>query len=49
MKRWKAGYRRVWLNKDGTYGEIWLGWKLGSPVPGLGFTTQIRLKQAVGT
>jgi hypothetical protein len=44
-----AGYRRVWLNKDGTYGEIWFGWKVGSIVPGLGFATQFRPKNEIGT
>jgi len=43
-----AGYRRVWLNDDGTYSEIWFGWKVGSVVPGLGFATQLRLKREVG-
>jgi len=52
--RWRyrglmAGYRKVWLNKDGeTYGEMWFGWKVGSRVPGLGFTTQLRLKADIG-
>jgi len=52
--RWRyrglmAGYRRIWLNKDGeTYGELWVGWKVGSRVPGLGFTTQLRLKAKIG-
>lgn len=52
--RWRyrglmAGYRKVWLNKDGeTYGEMWFGWKVGSKVPGLGFTTQVRLKAKIG-
>jgi hypothetical protein len=45
---WKAGYRRVWLNSSGRYSEIWFGWKLGSDVPGLGFTWQIRLKRPIG-
>ena len=44
-----AGYRRVWLNDDGTYSEIWFGWKVGSIVPGLGFATQVRLKREIGT
>ena len=44
-----AGYRRVWLNDDDKYSEIWFGWKLGSDVPGLGFTTQLRIKRGSGT
>ena len=56
-----AGYRRVWLNdaKDWNftsikappthYSEIWFGWKVGSGVPGMGFTTQVRLKRKIGT
>jgi len=54
-----AGYRRVWLNNirvslDGdyqakSYSEFWIGWKLGSKVPGLGFTLQLRLRRAIGT
>jgi len=44
-----AGWRRVWLNDDGTYSEIWFGWKVGSVVPGLGFATQLRLKREIGT
>jgi hypothetical protein len=52
--RWRyrgllAGYRKVWLNDDGeTYGELWVGWKVGSKVPGLGFTTQLRRKATIG-
>jgi len=48
-KDWKCGYRRVWLNGDGKYSEFWIGWKLGSPVPGLGFAMQLRLKRKIGT
>jgi len=54
-----AGYRRVWLGPeyvdlgDGvrfkTYSEIWIGWKIGSGVPGLGFTAQFRFKRDIGT
>ena len=45
-----CGYRRVWLNKkQNTYSEIWFGWKVGSKVPGLGFTTQVRLNREIGT
>jgi len=54
-----AGYRYVWLGPefvdigDGarykTYSEIWIGWKIGSGVPGLGFTFQVRFKRKIGT
>jgi hypothetical protein len=44
-----AGYRRVWLNGNGRYSELWIGWKLGSAVPGLGFAMQLRLKRQIGT
>lgn len=44
-----AGYRRVWLTKDGKYGEFWFGWKVGSDVPGLGFTAQLRRNREIGT
>jgi hypothetical protein len=44
-----AGYRRVWINSSSTYSEIWIGWKVGSVVPGLGFATQLRLKRKIGT
>lgn len=47
-KGWKAGFRRVWLNNTQQYSEIWFGWKLGSHVPGLGFTAQVRLKRPIG-
>lgn len=55
-----AGYRKVWLNdaknwslvsREPTpthYSELWFGWKLGSDVPGLGFTAQVRLKREIG-
>jgi hypothetical protein len=46
---WMSGYRRVWLNSNDRYSEFWIGWKLGSGVPGLGFTSQLRLKRKVGT
>ena len=45
---WKSGYRRVWLNGNDRYSEFWIGWKLGSRVPGLGFALQLRLKRPVG-
>lgn len=50
--RWNgpfAGYRKIWLNKDGRYTEIWGGWKLGSKIPGLGFTFQFRPRRKIGT
>jgi hypothetical protein len=43
-----AGYRRIWLNGDNRYSEIWFGWKVGSSVPGMGFTAQVRLKRLIG-
>jgi hypothetical protein len=46
---WKAGYRRVWLTGATTYSEFWVGWKLGSSVPGLGFTVQARFNRRIGT
>ncbi len=44
-----AGYRKVWLNGNNKYSEFWIGWKLGSTVPGLGFTGQWRRKRKIGT
>lgn len=32
-----------------TYSEIWFGWKVGSAVPGMGFTFQWRRNRKVGT
>jgi len=46
---WKVGYRKVWLEGNDKYSEVWGGWKLGSDVPGLGFTMQVRLKRKIGT
>ena len=43
-----AGYRCVWLNGQDKYSEIWFGWKVGSTVPGMGFTMQWRRKAQVG-
>ena len=43
-----AGYRRVWLNGQDKYSEIWFGWKVSSIVPGMGFTMQWRRKVRVG-
>lgn len=45
---WKSGYRRVWLH-SGKYTEVYVGWKLGSAVPGLGFAMQFRRKRKIGT
>lgn len=55
--RWSgpfAGYRRVWIVGEtfddfGKYSEIWFGWKVGSTVPGMGFTMQVRLNRKIGT
>ena len=44
-----ASYRRVWLEDDDHYSEFWIGWKIGSPVPGMGFTVQWRKNRKVGT
>ena len=46
---WFAGYRRVWLTGLDTYSEIWVGWKIGSTVPGMGFTMQFRRNRKFGT
>ncbi len=47
--RWSgffAGYKRTWLNKTpGKYSEFYVCWKVGSPVPGLGFTLQNRFNR----
>ena len=48
-KSWKVGYRKVWLTSPYKYSEIWIGWKLGSSVPGLGFSLQFRRKRDIGT
>jgi len=44
-----AGYRRVWLHSTTKYSEFWIGWKINSKVPGMGFTLQLRLYRDVGT
>ena len=31
-----------------SYNEFWIGWKVGSTVPGMGFTLQLRLKREIG-
>lgn len=41
--------RRVYRSAGIYYGEFWIGWKVGSIVPGLGFATQLRLKREIGT
>jgi hypothetical protein len=46
---WKSGYRRVWLHGDEKYTELYVGWKLGNAVPGLGITMQYRRKRKIGT
>lgn len=46
---WMSGYRSVWLNGNDKYSEFWIGWKLGSTVPGVGFTLQYRRKREIGT
>jgi len=40
---WRDGIRWVKIYpEERKYREIWFGWKIGSPVPGLGFSSQIR-------
>lgn len=43
-----AGFRRVWLRGSKNYSEIWFGWKVGSDVPGMGLTAQVRLNREIG-
>jgi len=46
--RWSgffAGYKRTWLKGPGKYSEFYIGWKIGSAVPGLGFTLQLRFNR----
>jgi len=52
-----AGYRKVWitarpshmpLGVPGEYSELWIGWKVGSTVPGMGFTLQYRRNREIG-
>ena len=43
-----AGFRQVWIKSETEYGEMWFGWKVGSNVPGLGFTSQLRLSATIG-
>lgn len=44
-----AGYRKIWIHKNDKYSEVWFGWKVGSSVPGMGMTAQVRLNRKVGT
>lgn len=49
---WKDGMRIVWIHSVVdeaicTYSEFYWGFKIGSPVPGLGFGTQVRLGRKV--
>jgi hypothetical protein len=44
-----AGYKFIWISGPGKYSEFYIGWKVGSRVPGLGFTFQLRLKRDFGT
>lgn len=37
-----ASYRKLELLDNTYYRETWVGWKVGSPVPGLAFTMQYR-------
>jgi len=46
--RWSgmfAGYKRTWLKGPGRYSEFYIGWKVGSATPGLGFTLQTRFNR----
>ena len=43
-----VGYRRIWIHSNDKYTEVWFGFKVGSIVPGLGFTTQFRPKREIG-
>lgn len=46
---WQSGYRRVWVKAgEDTYSELYVGFKVGSPVPGLGFTVQPRFNRKIG-
>lgn len=44
-----AGYRKITLEGNGEYSEIWFGWKVGSSVPGMGFAMQRRKNRKIGT
>ena len=43
-----AGYRKVTLEGDNKYSEFWIGWKVGSSVPGMGLTLQRRKNIEIG-
>lgn len=51
-----AGYRCVWITvlpeagfeSRGEYSELWVGWKIDSIVPGMGFTLQYRRNREIG-
>ena len=42
---WMDGIRYVRVHTDGRYTEFWIGWKIGSPVPGMGITCQWRRRR----
>lgn len=44
-----AGYRTVKLEGNDEYSEFWIGWKVGSRVPGMGLTLQRRKNRKIGT
>jgi len=37
------------LDFPGKYSEFWIGWKVGSHVPGMGFAMQLRRNRDIGT
>ena len=45
---WKDGFRCVWVYSEKRYGEFYIGFKLGSSVPGLGFALRFRPWARVG-
>lgn len=50
---WLNGYWEQMINGEldcgaDSYNEFWIGWKVGSTVPGMGFTLQLRLKREIG-
>lgn len=44
-----AGYRKVTLESDNKYSEVWFGWKVGSDVEGMGFAMQRRKNRRIGS
>ena len=40
--------RKVYIPAGTYYGEFWIGWKVGSSVPGMGFTSQFRRNVEIG-